>query len=143
MGRITTNVGLISGVPITETVDKLIALQARGRDQVVSRTQSLGKQQVAVTELSALLLALEFTTNNLGRADLFQSRSVTSSNPTVLSVTSSGQPPLGTFQFTPVQTVQSQQLLSSGVASGTAALGGGSLSFRFGGFVDDDTPLDV
>jgi flagellar hook-associated protein 2 len=143
MGRISSNVGLISGVPITDTVDKLIALQARARDQVVARAQTIGKQQVAVTELSALLLAFEFTTNNLGKTDLYQSRSVTSSNPTVLSATSSGQPPLGTYQFTPVQTVQSQQLLSSGVASSTAVLGGGSLSFGFGGFVDDDTSLDL
>lgn len=143
MGRITSNVGLISGVPITETVDKLIALQARSRDQIVSRAQSLGKQQVAVTELSALLLAFQFTTDNLGKSDLFQSRSVTSSNPSVLSATSSGQPPLGTFQFTPIQTVQSQQLLSSGVPSATTPLGGSSLSFRFGGFVDDNTSLDV
>jgi flagellar hook-associated protein 2 len=143
MGRITSNVGLISGVNITDTVDKLIALQARPRDQEVNRAKSLDKQQVAVTELSALLLAFQFTTDNLGRESLFQTRSVTSSNPTVLSAISSGQPPLGTFQFTPVQTVQSQQLLSSGVASSTTAVGSGRLSFRFGGFVDDNTNLDV
>src|SRR5687767_1865849 len=111
MGRITSNIGLITGVPITDTVDKLVALQARSRDLVVARGKTLGQQQVAITELSALLLAFQFTTNNLGKSDLFQSRSVTSSNPNLLSATSSGQPPLGTFQFTPIQTVQSQQLL--------------------------------
>ena len=143
MGRITSNVGLITGVPIADTVEKLIAVQARARDLVIARTQTLGRQQVAVTELSALLLAFQFTTNNLGKADLFESRSVTSSQPTILSATSSGQPPLGTYQFTPLQTVQSQQLLSSGVASSTTPLGVGSLSFRFGGFVDDNTSLDL
>ena len=143
MGRVTSNIGLVTGVPITQTVDQLIALQARPRDLIVARNKKLSGQQVAVTEISALLLAFEFTTNNLGKASVFEARSVSSSAPTLLAATSSGQPPLGSFQFTPLATVQSQQLLSSGVASGTSPVGAGKVSFRFGGFIDEDTNLDL
>lgn len=143
MGRITSNVGLITGIPIEETIKKLLEIQAAPRDRLVSRNEELDKQQVALTELSALLLAFQFTATNLGRPDLFKSRTATSSNPSLLSVTSSGTPPLGTYQFTPLQTVQAHQVLSSGVTSNTATLGAGQLSLGFGGFVDDDTRLEI
>src|SRR5688572_32835551 len=106
MGRISSGIGLITNIPIEETVNSLLALQGRSRDLIVNRNKALDKQQVAFTELSALLLAFQFTTNNLGRTELFRARSTTSSSPSLLSVTHTGEPPLGSYQFTPVRTVQ-------------------------------------
>ena len=36
MGRIASSIGIITGVPITDTVDQLIAISARPRDLIVS-----------------------------------------------------------------------------------------------------------
>ncbi|MBN2476188.1 MAG: flagellar filament capping protein FliD [Pirellulales bacterium] len=145
MGRIQSNIGIITGVPIGDTVDALMALAAKPRDLLLERTENLQTEQLAVTELSALLLTVRYVTDNLGKEDLYDKRAVTSSNPSVLSasVVAGGQPPMGAYQFTPLQTVQSQQLLSSGFESDTNPLGGGKLTFRFGRDVEDGASLDL
>ncbi len=143
MGSITPNVGLITGIPIQQTIDQLIAVQSRPRDLLALLGKKVEAEQVAMTTLSASLLSLQFQAINVGKPDQFSQTSTSSSNAALLSVTSTGNPSLGSFQFTPLQTAQSQQLLSSGLASDTGALGGGSFSFRFGGYVDTDTDLEI
>jgi len=143
MGRITSNVGLISGIPIANTVDQLIALQARPRDLLTDLNDSLEQEQLALTDLSARLISLRLGAQKLGLESFFDQREVSSSDSTLLTATSTGTPALGSFEFTPLQTVQAHQLLSSGVQSGQTALGGGSFSVRFGGFLNSDTELDV
>jgi len=143
MGRIQTNIGLITGVPIGDIVDQLMQLAARPKDLLVQRTDALKAEQVAVTELSALLLSVQYVSKQLGKSDLYDQRKVTSSNTQLLSATLTGNPPKGKYQFTPLATVQNQQLVSSGFKSDTAPLGGGTLSFRFGTHVERSTSLDV
>jgi len=143
MGQITPNVGLVTGIPIQQTIDQLIAVQAKPRDLLTQLSKKVKAEQVAVTSLSASLLSLQFQAINIGKAEQFSQTSTTSSNDSLLSVTSTGNPSLGSFQFTPLQTAQSQQLLSSGLASDTGALGGGAFSFRFGGYVDSNTDLEI
>ncbi len=143
MGSITPNVGLITGIPIQKTIDQLIAVQSRPRDLLALLGKKVEAEQIAITAISASLLSFQFQAINVGKSDQFSQTSVTSSNASLLSVTSTGNPSLGSFQFTPLQTAQSQQLLSSGLASDTEALGGGSFSFRFGGYIDSDTDLEI
>lgn len=143
MGRIQSNIGLITGTPIGETVTKLMELAAKPRNMLAERTQKLQEEQVAVTELSAMLLSVQYITDNLGKEDLFDKRNVVSSNEAVLSASVSGDPPMGTYQFTPIRTVQNQQLLSSGVRSDADPLGGGTMSFRYGDHVERSINLDL
>ncbi len=143
MGRITTGIGLFSGVPIASTVDQLVALAARPRDLLVNLNKQRQNEQVALTTLSAKLLSFQFAARSLANKLLYDQRTVTSSQTDLLSVTATGKPPLGTHVFTPLATVQSHQFFSSGMASRTAPLGAGSFSVRFGGFVDHDTPLEL
>ncbi|NQT38326.1 MAG: flagellar filament capping protein FliD [Planctomycetes bacterium] len=141
MGRIQSNIGLITGMPIGDTVDQLMALAAKPRDMLAERTETLKAEQLAVTELSAYLLSVRYITDNLGKDDVFEQRAVSSSNEAVLSATVTGNPPIGLHQFTPLRTAQSQQLLTSGFRSDTEALGGGTLSFRFGDHVERGADL--
>ena len=143
MGRIQTNIGLVTGMPIGDTVDQLMSLAARPRDMVVSRTERLRKEQIAVTELSAMLLSVQFVTANLAKPDIYDQRQVTSSNENALSATLTGKPPRGTYQFTPVRTAQYHQLLSSGLRSDTDPIGGGTLTFRYGDHVQRSTSLEL
>jgi len=135
MGRIQTNIGLITGMPIGDTVDALMDLAAKPRDMLLERTNAIQDEQLAVTELSAMLLSVKYITDNLGKQSLFDKREVTSSDPSVLSASVTVQPPLGTYQFTPLRMAQNQQLLSSGFESDTDSIGGGKLTFRFGSHV--------
>lgn len=142
MGRIQTNIGLITGMPIGDTVEKLMKLATKPRDLLVERTDELQTEQAAVTELSGLLLAVKYVTDNLGKEDLYDRREVTSSEPTVLAATMTGQPNLGTYVYTPLRTVRNQQLLSSGFESDTDPIGAGRLTFRFGDDVQRFAPLE-
>jgi len=143
MGRITTNVGLITGFPIKDTVEQLVQLQAIPRDNLLDRNSNLVEQQTALTDLTAQLVSLKLNTDKLGLSSIYGQRNVTSSDTSIISVSAGDNPPLGSYNFTAIRQVQSQQLLSSKVASDTAALGGGSLSFQFGGEVDRGISLDL
>jgi len=143
MGRIQTNIGLITGIPIGDTVDALMKLAAKPRDMLVERTDTLRDEQIAVTELSTLLYMVRFITDNLGKEGVYDQRSATSSDPSTLSAVVTGKPPLGSYQYTPLRTVQTQQLLSSGFKSDTDPIGGGTFSFRFGDNVERNTPLEL
>ncbi|GAB4129890.1 MAG: flagellar filament capping protein FliD [Thermogutta sp.] len=142
MGRIQSSIGLISGVPIGDTVDKLMKLESRPRDNLDAATKKIDQERAAITELSALVIATQYVVKNLGKPAVYDKRLATSSNDSSLSATITGTPPIGSYLFTPVRTAQSEQWLASGVESSTAALGGGAIAFRFGSDLARSTPLD-
>ena len=57
MARIQSSIGLVTGIPITDTVDQLIAVSARPRDTLVGRTNKLQSEQLAIGELTAVVIA--------------------------------------------------------------------------------------
>src|SRR5688572_21728647 len=132
MGRISSSIGLISGVPIQETVEKLIKLQAEPRDRLTTATERLTKQQDAVADLTARLLAIQITARQLNDKRLFESVNVTSPNPNSLTATATGAPAVGTYQFTPLRTAQAQQPLRSGLPSTDAPFRAGVISLYQG-----------
>jgi len=144
MGRITSNVGLITGIPITDTVDQLIAVAGAPRDLLLSRTQGLQQQQLAVNSLSTRLLSLQFELNKLNVADPYESRTVSSQNEDALTATlaNNGKPAFGTYQVQPVQTATAQQLVSQRFEDLDDIQTTGSFNFGFGGFVDKGILLD-
>ncbi len=142
MGRIQSSIGLISGVPIGDTVDKVMKLEARPRDNLDAATKKIDQERAAITELSALVIATQYVVKNLGKPAVYDKRLATSSNESALTATITGTTPKGSYLFTPIRTAQSEQWLASGVESSTAALGGGAITFRFGSNLARSTPLD-
>ena len=143
MGRIQSNVGLITGVPIGDTVDKLMQIESKPRDNLQEANKKIDAERSAITELSALLMAVQYPVKNLGKTTIFDKRSASSSNDAALGVRVTGSPTLGSYIFTPLRTVQPEQWLSEGVREQTEALGAGTLSFRFGPGVDRSLDLDL
>jgi flagellar hook-associated protein 2 len=141
MGQIQSSVGLISGMNITQTVNNLMAVASGPVNALTTQNTQLQNQDTAYTQLSAQLLALQSDALALQQSSLYTACSATSSDSSALTATVTGTPALGTYQFTPIQPVQTQQLLSSGLASETSALGGGQITFRFGADVDQSTEL--
>lgn len=143
MARIQSSTGLITGIPIQDTVDKLMQLASQPKDNLTARTQDLQNQKLAVTQLTSLLVAFQFEAKQLGQDNLFQSRDVTSNNPAALTaaVSADGNPAVGSYLFTPVQTASAQQLLSQSFAANDV-IGAGSFTFGTGGFVDQGLALD-
>jgi flagellar hook-associated protein 2 len=142
MSRIQSSVGLITGIPIEETVTKLMAVAARPKDILTERTKGVESEKLAVAQLSSLLLALQFEATKLGDEKLFAAKEVTSSNPDSLDATlaEDGNPVAGNYIFTPVQTASTQQLLSQSLGV-DQAIGAGSFTFGVGGFVDKGISL--
>ncbi|GIX01188.1 MAG: hypothetical protein KatS3mg112_0125 [Thermogutta sp.] len=143
MGRIQSNVGLITGVPIGDTVDKLMQIESKPRDNLQEANKKIDAERSAITELSALLMAVQYPVKNLGKTTIFDKRTASSSNDAALGVRVTGSPTLGSYIFTPLRTVQPEQWLSEGVREQTEALGAGTLSFRFGPGVDRSLDLDL
>lgn len=121
MGRISSDTGLTTGVNITDMVDKLMAIEAKPRDRLTADIKTLSTEQSADTELTALLLTVQYLAKNLAKTSLYDQRSVVVSNTNAISATVTGSPALGAYQFTPVRMVQNQQVVSSGFASKTDA----------------------
>ncbi len=144
MGRITTSVGLISGLNIKEIVDQLIDIAAIPRDTLTARTKDLQSQQGAIGALSAKLLSIQFEIGKLAGSTLYNSKKATSSDATVLtaSVSNSTTAVNSTYSFTPVRTASAQQLVSQRFASKDATFGAQTFAFRTGGFVDKGISLD-
>lgn len=140
---ITTTSGLISGIPIEETVNQLIAISAAPRNTLASRNSALAAERAAVDTLSSRTLGVRFSLSRLRSATTFSARSVTSSNREAVSATvSAGRTPAaGSYRFTPLRQASTHQLVSSRFDS-LSELGGGSLSFGFVGSVDRGVRLD-
>src|SRR5688572_28500929 len=130
MGRITSDVGLNTGIPIADTVEKLIAIQARPRDRLENQLASIKAQQTAVVELTTLVISLQLAMRKLKVTDPFTKKAVTSSHPDLLTATAGATAVPGVYQFVPVRMASNHQLLSSGLAARDQALGGGTLTFR-------------
>ena len=109
---------------------------------MIHRTEGLQAEQFAITDLTAAVIGVQFAFQGLGSDDLFDQRTVTSSDETLISTSVTGTPGLGTFQFTPVQRAQSHQLLSGGFAAKDEAIGTGEISLKFGGFVSKGVALE-
>jgi flagellar hook-associated protein 2 len=142
MSRITSSVGLITGIPIEETVKKLMAVAARPRNLIASRNESLTAEKTAVQQLSSLVLALRFEVSQLGQKSLFSAKSITSSDAAALtaSIETGASPAVGNYLFTPIQTAAAQEFLSRSFDT-EEKVGAGSFTFRVGGFVDQGISL--
>ncbi|MEX2172034.1 MAG: flagellar filament capping protein FliD [Pirellulales bacterium] len=138
MSRIQSSIGLISGIPIQETVDKLMAVAGRPRDLLVARTKELQSEQLAINALTSRVLSFQFALNKLKSASIFAAATATSSKPEVLSATvpTGATPLVGSYQFTPLQTAAAHSLITGPFANISQGLGTGSFQFAFGGQVN-------
>lgn len=141
MAGIQSSTGLISGVPIQDTVDQLMKIAAQPRDRLVAQNASLQSQQVAVNQLTALVIGVQLTTDQLGKETLFSQTKVQSSSP-ALSATATGTATPGRYQFVPVRQAQQQQFTSSSLASADQLVGAGQIEVHTGGFLDTSVALD-
>lgn len=144
MARISSSVGLVTGLNIQDTVKQLMAIAARPRDMLKSRTDALKQEQLAFDTLGSKLLSFQFSANKLKSSSVFTARTAKSSNESLLqvSIPTGGTPALGSFQVRPVQAASAQQLVSQAFQGTNAALGSGTFSFGFGGFLDQGITLD-
>ena len=135
MGQITSGVGLISGINTADLIDQLLSLEERPKQLVEQHNAVLTSQQVAFQDINAKLLALKLSAAGFTDQRVFQTTSATTSDESVLAVSSSASSVPGSFDFVVDRLVTTQQVVTGGFADRDAtaiAPSGGTLTFEFG-----------
>ncbi len=138
MGQLQSSVGLITGIPIQDTVDQLMAIAAIPRNTLQARTDAITAERTALDQVASLLLGFRFSATRLSSTSLYTSTRATSSDASLLSVTAKTDPPPqpGTYTFTPLQTATTHQAVSSSFTDVPGQLASGTFRIGVGGHVD-------
>jgi flagellar hook-associated protein 2 len=142
VSRIQSSIGLVTGIEIEDTVNKLMQLAAQPRETLASRLKTLQAEQAAINDLTGLTLGVQLAIRRFKTSSLFDQKSVASSNAALLTATAAASVPNGQYQFVAVRQATTHQLISNGLATRDEPLGAGSFSFGFGGHVDQAVSLD-
>ncbi len=142
-GTITTGTGLISGINSAQIIDQLLAIDAQPKTLIQQRSAILQSQQVAFQDINAKLLMLKLDSSGFTDNKIFQSTTVSSSNPSVLTASSSASATPGSYNFSVSRLVNTQQIITNGFAdTDSTPVGAGTLTFEFGNAkLDSDTKL--
>src|SRR4026208_2217124 len=90
MGRISSGVGLVSGINSKDIIDQLMALEARPKTLIEKRIESVNQQKLAYTEMSTKLAAMKLSGQSLKKISFFQNATATSSDEDVMTATAAG-----------------------------------------------------
>ncbi len=143
MGRIQSNIGLITGTDIAGTVDKLISLSAIPRNRLQSQVESLRNQQVSVGELTALVIGVQLQSTRIGASANLSSVNLSSSDDKIIKATSTGSPTPGTYSIRTIATAQNSSQISTSFGSTAEKLTAGKVEVITGGFLDASAQLDT
>jgi flagellar hook-associated protein 2 len=144
MGRIQSSIGLITGTNIVGTVDQLIAISGQPRDRLVSRTETLQREQKAIAELTASVIGVQLAGNKLAGRTAFHSKTAESSNSESLSAVAGSQATPGSHVIRTLRTAATHSVQSLARFASTDEAVGLSGVIRInpaGGLIDGSTAL--
>lgn len=130
MSRISTGVGLVSGMNIQQIVDQLVSVDARPRDLLLARVGVLNTQKAAFADITARITALLGRVNSFAQRQSFLSYRATSSNPDALTASVGENVQPGTYTFNVRALATTHHLISNGFRDRDAALGTGTLTIE-------------
>src|SRR3954454_4444284 len=134
MGRISSGVGLVSGINSKDIIDQLMAIESRPKDTLQTRIDSITQQKLAYTDLQTRLTGLKLSGTTLKKTSTFQNAATSSSDENVLTATASPGAAVGSYQFQVARLVTTQQGISRGFADfDNAKIGAGTISIEMGG----------
>lgn len=134
MGRISTGIGLVSGINSGDIIDQLMKLEAQPKERLQSRIDEANKRKLAYTDLQTRLTSMRLIGTRLKKPSTFENAATTSSDENVLTATASAGAAVGSFQFQVARLVTSQQLVSRGFSDfDSAPVGAGTITIEQGG----------
>ena len=134
-GAALTSAGVGSSLDVNGIVSKLMTVAQQPLTLLQQQASSYQSSISAYGSLQSALSQFQSSMSSLANASQYQSTSATSSNPSVATVSATSAAIQGSYSLAVSQLAQSQQLLTSGVASASTAIGSGAtttLSFNFG-----------
>ena len=142
MGTISTGVGLISGLDIENIVTQLLAVESRPKDLLQTRIDDIDRQQQAMMEVQAQVMAVKLAASTFNSGNVFQQKSATSSDEDVLGVSATRFAVPGSYQFTVNRLAATHQAVSRGYSSLESSIGVGQFTLEIGqGQLNRDTEL--
>ncbi|MFW6154596.1 MAG: flagellar filament capping protein FliD [Planctomycetota bacterium] len=143
MSGISSSVGLVSGLPVSDLIDQLMKIESRTVDKVSERVSETETVKTAWMGLSASLLGAKMAAQGLTNESTFTATTAASSNESVMTATTAADVTTGSHQFTVRRLAQNHQLISTGFADTDAPVGAGTMSFDIArGRLDPATRLE-
>ncbi|BDW11748.1 flagellar hook-associated protein 2 [Polynucleobacter sp. SHI8] len=126
--------GIGSGLDTAGIVSKLMAVEATPLNQLTKSQDSYQTKITAYGQVQSSLSQFQSSVLSLSNINTLKTVNATSSDTSILSATTSVGAVAGNYAITVNQLAQSQQLVSNGQSSSTAAIGSGSstVTFDFG-----------
>lgn len=129
-----TSMGVGSGLDVSSLVDKLVAAKkAPQQNQISSQAAAANTQLSALGQIGAALSALQSAMAPLTDGSAFASRTVTSSDTTVLGAGSDGTAVNGSYNIVVSKLASALKASSGAFASASTAVGTGTLTLAVGG----------
>jgi flagellar hook-associated protein 2 len=138
-----SSAGIGSGLDVAGIVSQLMALERRPLEQLGTVTKRYETQLSAFGKLQSAMTTLRDAARKLTDAPTWTPTTVASSNAAVVSASSNGSGPAGSYSIS-VGRLAAAQTLVSGTAFASAAspVGSGSLVIELGSWVDDPNDPD-
>ncbi|MCA9254620.1 MAG: hypothetical protein KDA33_03240, partial [Phycisphaerales bacterium] len=145
MSAISSGVGLVSGLPINELVESLIAAQRGPITQLTNRVNTVSASRAALLQVSAQLLSLRNSVSRLTAPATFRAAAATSTNESSILATAGAGTPAGQYTFSVRNLASTHQLISTGFAtSDRSPVGTGVLTIESAaGKVNQSTSLSL
>lgn len=143
MSSISSSTGLVSGLPIQDLVDSLIAVQQRPIVLMQNRVAELTQRRTAFLGISAQLLAIRNAAVRFADSSFFQKSAASSSNESTILATAVAGAAVGQYNFTVRNLATIHQVISNGFATtDQTPVGAGTLTIEYSaGRVDRATRL--
>jgi len=117
MGGITSGIGLASGLDSASIIQQLLSLEARPRLLAQQRLGQIQVQQTAYLDINSRLQNLRGLVTSLRTQPVFDAKSATSSDESVLAATVSASAAAGSYTFLVDRLVSTEQWLTRGFSS--------------------------
>jgi flagellar hook-associated protein 2 len=119
-----------------------MAVSSRSKTALETRVKGLQAQQVAINEITALVVGIQLQSDRIGAASSFTTNAVSSSKSDIVSAAISGAPAQGNYSVRVLQTAQTATASSAPLTSSNDSLLAGDFVVKTGGFVDSNIALD-
>jgi flagellar hook-associated protein 2 len=133
MGKITTGIGLVSGINSKDIIDQLMKIEQQPKDLLQTRVDSANQQKLAYTDLLTRLSSVKVFGQTVGKPQAFSAANTTSSDENVLTAPASAGAAVGSFQFQVARLVTTQQAVSAGFVNPNTTVGAGTITIEQGG----------
>jgi flagellar hook-associated protein 2 len=134
MGRISSGVGLVSGINSRDIIDQLMQLESQPKVRLQARIDEENTRRTAIAELQTRLTGIRLFGTSIKKTQTFRAASATSSNEDALTATAAVGAAAGSYKMSVARLVTNQQAVSRGFEDiDTAKIGAGTFTVELGG----------